>query len=122
MSSAIDGCNWDYCMQLSEPVYPTPFYEIMMMLGVFGILWMLRKRIRIHGVLFFIYLCLIAVERFAIEKNQGKRAAPGSGYDPDASRNYFHCLVFDRRCRRFMAVETRPKQGLIWLKFGADLV
>ncbi|MCC7245647.1 MAG: prolipoprotein diacylglyceryl transferase [Saprospiraceae bacterium] len=68
MSTAIDGCNWDYCMQLSEPVYPTPFYEIMMMLGVFGILWMLRKRIRIHGVLFFIYLCLIAVERFAIEK------------------------------------------------------
>ena len=67
-SVPIEGCQWDYCMQLAEPVYPTPFYEILMMLGVFGILWALRKRIKVTGVLFFIYLCLIAVERFAIEK------------------------------------------------------
>ena len=55
-------------MQLSEPVYPTPFYEIMMMLVVFGILWALRKRIKVPGMLFFIYLAFIAVERFLIEK------------------------------------------------------
>ena len=35
-SVPIEGCTWDYCMQLSEPVYPTPFYEIMMMTVVFG--------------------------------------------------------------------------------------
>lgn len=67
-SVSIENCSWDYCFQLSEPVYPTPFYEIMMMLVVFGILWALRKRIRIPGMLFFIYLALIAVERFLIEK------------------------------------------------------
>ena len=26
-SVRIDGCDWDYCMELSSPVFPTPFYE-----------------------------------------------------------------------------------------------
>jgi phosphatidylglycerol---prolipoprotein diacylglyceryl transferase len=67
-SVPIEGCTWDYCMQLSEPVYPTPFYEVLMMSAVLGILWALRKRIKIHGMLFFIYLGLTGVERFWIEK------------------------------------------------------
>ncbi|MBK7938185.1 MAG: prolipoprotein diacylglyceryl transferase [Lewinellaceae bacterium] len=67
-SISIENCTWDYCFQLSEPVYPTPFYEVLMMLVVFGILWGLRKRIPIPGMLFFIYLALIAAERFLIEK------------------------------------------------------
>ncbi|MCW5920865.1 MAG: prolipoprotein diacylglyceryl transferase [Saprospiraceae bacterium] len=64
----IENCDWDYCMQLAQPVFPTPFYETMMMVVVFGILWALRKRIQIPGMLFFIYLALIAIERFLIEK------------------------------------------------------
>lgn len=67
-SVPIDGCTWDYNMQLSQGVFPTPFYEILMMLVVFAMLWSMRKRIRIHGMLFFIYLGLIAIERFLIEK------------------------------------------------------
>ena len=39
-----------------------------MMAGVFAILWALRKRIKVTGMLFFIYLGLIAIERFVIEK------------------------------------------------------
>ena len=67
-SVPIEGCTWDYCMQLAEPVYPTPFYEVLMMMVVLGILWALRKRVKITGMLFFIYLALIAIERFLIEK------------------------------------------------------
>ena len=67
-SIAVPDCTWDYCFQLSEPVYPTPLYEIFMMAIVFGILWSLRKRIKVPGMLFFIYLGLIAIERFLIEK------------------------------------------------------
>jgi len=67
-STPIEGCQWEYCLQLAQPVYPTPFYEVMMMAAVFGILWTLRKRVKITGMLFFIYLALIAVERFCIEK------------------------------------------------------
>jgi phosphatidylglycerol:prolipoprotein diacylglycerol transferase len=67
-SVPIEGCTWEYCMQLGQPVYPTPFYETMMMMVVFAILWALRKRINIPGMIFFIYLALISIERFMIEK------------------------------------------------------
>lgn len=67
-SVAIEGCQWQYCMQLSEPVFPTPFYEVLMMVAVFGILWFLRKRVNIVGMLFFIYMALISVERLLIEQ------------------------------------------------------
>ncbi len=67
-SVPIDGCSFDYCNQLAEPVYPTPFYEVIMMLMVFGILWSIRKRFKVEGMIFFIYLGLIAIERFIIEK------------------------------------------------------
>jgi prolipoprotein diacylglyceryl transferase len=64
----IADCKWDYCMQLAEPVYPTPFYEVVMMAVVFAILWAMRKRVKVVGLIFFLYLALTAVERFAIEK------------------------------------------------------
>lgn len=67
-SIPIEGCHWDYCLQLAEPVFPTPLYEVLMMVLVFAILWSLRKRLTVPGLLFFIYLGLIAVERFLIEK------------------------------------------------------
>lgn len=67
-SVPIEGYIYEYNMQLSEPVYPTPFYEVMMMMVIFGILWSLRKRIKAPGVLFFLYLGLIAIERFLIEQ------------------------------------------------------
>lgn len=67
-SVPIEGCTWQYCMELSMPVYPTPFYETMMMLAVFGILWALRKHLKAPGLLFFLYVGLIAIERFFIEK------------------------------------------------------
>ena len=65
----IENCTWDdYCMQLAEPVYPTPLYEFLMCLLGFGILWMLRKRINIAGVIFMLFLVFNGVERFLIEK------------------------------------------------------
>ncbi len=64
----IEGFSGRYPFQLEIPVYPTPFYEIIMMIGVFAILWSIRKRITTPGLVFFIYLGLIAIERFAIEK------------------------------------------------------
>jgi prolipoprotein diacylglyceryl transferase len=67
-SVPIPGCQWTHCMELAQPVYPTPLYEVLMMCVVFGILWALRRRMRVPGMLFFLYLVLIAVERFFIEK------------------------------------------------------
>lgn len=64
----IPDCTWDYCMKLATPVYPTPVYETILAFIIGGILWSLRKRIKIPGVLFFLYVFLNGVERFWIEK------------------------------------------------------
>jgi prolipoprotein diacylglyceryl transferase len=64
----IEGCLWQYCHQLNPGVYPTPLYETFFSLIIFSILWILRKRITIPGVLFFLYVFLNGVERFWIEK------------------------------------------------------
>lgn len=64
----IEGCSFRYCKHLVPSVYPTALYETIMATGIFGILWGLRKRITIPGMLFFIYLIFNGIERFTIEK------------------------------------------------------
>ncbi len=64
----IEGCEANYCRRLAQPVYPTPVYETLMGLVIFAILWLLRKRVKVAGMLFFIYLLLSGIERFWIEK------------------------------------------------------
>jgi prolipoprotein diacylglyceryltransferase len=53
---------------ISGNAWPTPFYETVMASIIFGILWSLRKKISIPGVIFSLYLTLNGVERFLIEK------------------------------------------------------
>ena len=64
----IEGCTGKFCMQLANPVWPTAFYETVMSIFIFGILWSIRKHVKIPGLLFFIYLVFNGVERFFIEK------------------------------------------------------
>ena len=64
----IEGCMGRYCMELASPVWPTAFYEVVMATLIFSFLWAMRKRIKVAGVLFFVYLSLNGVERFFIEK------------------------------------------------------
>lgn len=64
----IEGCTGEYCMRLAEPVYPTPFYEIVMALAIFAGLWLIRKRLPYIGQMTGIYLFFNGLERFWIEK------------------------------------------------------
>tara|TARA_B100000953_G_scaffold297167_1_gene291421 strand:+ start:45 stop:1199 length:1155 start_codon:yes stop_codon:yes gene_type:complete len=64
----IEGCIGRYCMELANPVWPTPFYEVVLASFIFVFLWSIRKRIKVDGVLFFTYLAINGVERFFIEK------------------------------------------------------
>ena len=57
-----------YCNHLVPPVFPTPFYETIMCVVLFFVLWYLRKRITTPGMLFSIYLIFNGIERFFIEK------------------------------------------------------
>jgi prolipoprotein diacylglyceryltransferase len=68
MDTPIPGCEGKFCFELAQPAYPTPFYETIMCLILFLVLWSLRKRLRIPGTLFALYLMLNGIERFLIEK------------------------------------------------------
>lgn len=63
----IPGCNDDFCNVLPQKVWPTPFYETMMGLGIFGILMYLRTKFKYAGQMTSLYMILIGVERIAIE-------------------------------------------------------
>ena len=53
---------------LDPGVFPTSFYETIMAVGIFALLWTIRKRLKTPGLLFSIYLMFNGVERFFIEK------------------------------------------------------
>lgn len=57
-----------YGTYLDPGVYPTAFYETLMAVAIFLLLWSLRKRIQTPGILFGMYLMFNGFERFWIEK------------------------------------------------------
>lgn len=61
-------CKGRYCAVLPIPVFPTPVYEFGMSLIIFGILWRLRRKMKVPLGLFSIYLIFNGVERFFIEQ------------------------------------------------------
>jgi phosphatidylglycerol:prolipoprotein diacylglycerol transferase len=63
----MEGCEAKYCRRLVPPVYPTPVWETILSLLIFAFLWIMRKRIKIAGILFFMYMVLNGIERFFIE-------------------------------------------------------
>jgi len=52
---------------ITGKAWPTPIYEFLMCLIFFLLLWIARKKIKIPGLLFSIYLMLNGIERFFIE-------------------------------------------------------
>ena len=65
----IPNCTEEHCTYLAHAAYPTPLYELLMCTAIFFILWSLRKRYTYQpGILFFIFMMLIGVQRFAIEQ------------------------------------------------------
>ncbi|SMC87146.1 prolipoprotein diacylglyceryl transferase [Pedobacter nyackensis] len=63
----IPGCVGKFCNELVQPAYPTPLYEVIVCFILFLILWKLRDRIKLPGMMFGIYLMMNGVERFFIE-------------------------------------------------------
>lgn len=64
----IANCLSSHCTVLEHPVFPTSFYESVLALLLFSVLWSLRKKISIPGILFSIYLIFNGTARFFIEK------------------------------------------------------
>ncbi len=56
-----------YCHELNPKVYPTPIYEIVASLFGFLLLWLYRKKVKVSGTLFALYLIYNGIERFFVE-------------------------------------------------------
>ncbi|MBL6975439.1 MAG: prolipoprotein diacylglyceryl transferase [Deltaproteobacteria bacterium] len=89
----------DGIVPTDELVHPTPVYESTMNFGLFGILWMVRKRIRWPGVLFGLYMMGSGVMRFYIEQYRGDEGRPD----------------------RFLELRDAEIIGLLQLAFGIGL-
>lgn len=58
----------DGYVSVTGNAWPTPFYEVVMCISLFFILWAIRKRFSVPGMFFSVYLIMNGVERFFIEK------------------------------------------------------
>lgn len=67
MGDYLNGCSGDYCNVLPRGVYPTSFYESVICIGLFGLMWAIRNKVNIPGFMSFFYLILIGIERYFIE-------------------------------------------------------
>lgn len=63
----LPDCEGRYCRALPQPVFPTPFYEIVACGILFLVLWGLRRKIKIPGIIFSLYLVFNGIERFLVE-------------------------------------------------------
>lgn len=61
------NCVGNYCAVLPVSVYPTPLYEAVVCIGLFFVLWSLRKRFTTPLHLSGIYLIINGIERFLVE-------------------------------------------------------
>ncbi len=89
----IPGCVGKYCNELANPVYPTPFYEVIMALLLFALLWSVRKKMKVPGTLFALYLIVNGLERFLIEKIRVNKTIDLFGFQPTQAEVISTCLV-----------------------------
>jgi prolipoprotein diacylglyceryltransferase len=68
VGARIAGCTGSYCNQLNPLVFPTPLYEFIACTILFAVLWQFRKKLKVAGQLFGLYLMLNGIERFLVEK------------------------------------------------------
>ena len=63
----IEGCIGVYCHALPLQVFPTSLYESLIALAWFVLLWSLRKKNKVPGTLFSLFLLLNGITRFLVE-------------------------------------------------------
>ena len=77
----IPGCEGQYCYALEIAVFPTAFYEVVVCLLLFGLLWALRKKMSIPGLMIGAYLLLNGIERYLIQQIRVEKMRELAQYD-----------------------------------------
>ena len=75
----LPDCNEEHCRRLPLPVFPTPFYETVACTLLFLVLWSIRKKIKIPGIM---YLIVNGLERFIVELIRVNNTYPIFGINP----------------------------------------
>jgi phosphatidylglycerol:prolipoprotein diacylglycerol transferase len=89
----IPGATDDHNRVLPQPVFPTSFYETIICTLLFLVLWSIRKKIKVPGELFGIYLILNGLERFIIEKMRVNNEYHFLGINPSQAQIISFCLI-----------------------------
>jgi prolipoprotein diacylglyceryltransferase len=90
----IPGCSGQYCSYLPIPVFPTAFYETIICVALFFLLWSVRKKFRVPGTLFAFYLIINGIERFFIEKIRVNTRYSILGFHPTQAEIISTLLIF----------------------------
>jgi phosphatidylglycerol:prolipoprotein diacylglycerol transferase len=64
----IQGCTGEYCTVLPVAVFPTPVYEAIAAILIFGLMWAVRKKLKYPLHMFALYLIFAGIERFLVEQ------------------------------------------------------
>lgn len=107
----IPGCTDDkFCNQLEVGVFPTSFYEIVICFILFLIIWSLRKKLKIPGTLFALYLMLNGLERFFIEKIRVNTRINIFGFQPTQAE-VISTLLFLSGAIIWIVLHRKAKRG-----------
>lgn len=107
----IPGCIGKYCNELVPPVYPTPFYEVIMGILLFVLLWSVRKKLKVPGQLFALYLMVNGLERFLIEKIRVNTRLNLFGFQPTQAE-VISTLLFVSGLIIWVVLTRRPKSAI----------
>ena len=99
-----------YCNHLPVPVFPTPFYETIACFFLFIIIWLVRKRLKIPGTLFALYLMLNGLERFFVEKIRVNTTISLFGFQPTQAE-VISTLLFLSGLTLWIVLRKRPVKG-----------
>lgn len=108
VGSLIPGCEGSYCMQLNPLVFPTPLYEIIACTILFIALWSFRKRMKVAGQLFGLYLILNGLERFLIEKIRVNSTYDIWGFHPTQAEIISSLLMLSGTFMLFYLKKIKP--------------
>lgn len=63
----LPNCQGKYCTVLPVGVFPTPIYEAIACILLFGLMWAMRTKLKYPLHMFALYLVIAGVERFFVE-------------------------------------------------------
>jgi phosphatidylglycerol:prolipoprotein diacylglycerol transferase len=102
----IQGCFGSHCRILQAGVFPTSLYESVLILSAFSLVWKLRRRIKVPGMMFGIYLIVTGAERFLIEFIKVNKRFTFLGFATSQAQFIAACFILSGIC--WLAVLFSP--------------